>query len=405
MEKYSSVVKKSVFNGSITAIKTLQPNQNSLKEITIHRSLDHPFIIKYITHLQTESSYSLIMEFAEYNLRSLIVPEIGLDSNISHMIFVQLLEAVRYLHSKGICHRDIKPDNILISRNGNVKLCDFGQSTLFINKRQEKIDPSIMRRLKNVAGTVEFMAPEVLKGEYDGQLADVFSMGITLLNMLTGKLPWSIASSKDERYKAYRQLKQHFYDPFNRIRDNTLKLIESMLNLEASRIGLQGVLENQWVRQSNKLLLQPSLECTDPSFLNVVENCENLHYTLPERLNSLNNISPVENYSNTRMMKCIDISQPVQPPNLPVIHRFYVDGTISETVNHVNKVLESMSVICQARRNVMVFCTTDTKRNKLSGEISIQELNQSSVVTVKRTKGDLVEFKKFLVFFNEFFET
>ncbi|ELA42279.1 CAMK/CAMKL/CHK1 protein kinase [Vittaforma corneae ATCC 50505] len=400
-----SSVKKILFNGEICAIKVLKkdinnskeansidnPHTNSnhtaLKEISIHKALKHKFIVKYITHFDNATSFNIIMEYVEYNLRNLIIPEIGLDPIIGHMIFVQLLEGVKYLHSNGICHRDIKPDNILMDRKGNIRLCDFGHSTMFKLKEY--------RRLKTIAGTPEFMAPEILKRDYDGQMADIFSMGITLVNILTGKLPWTIASPTDKRYVAYTQMKYHCYDPFNRIREPTLRLIEGMLKSESKRIAIKTIEQDQWVRHSTSLIDSfTEMKCKDPSFLNDVESAViDLHYTQPDILNS-------RGCSILNKKSHINISQPVKSINQPTLYRFYVDGNCKTSINSILSLLENMAVICQRNSNGILFSTTDTKRNKLMGEIIIQEINGSSVITVRRTKGDLVEFKKFFLYLN-----
>ncbi|KAM0680777.1 Serine/threonine-protein kinase Chk1 [Glugoides intestinalis] len=380
-------VRKVVYNGTIRALKLLNrnfiSNNNIHKEVAIHKSLCHRFIVKYITHFESNSNTSLIMEFIEYNLRSFIVPEVGLDSHIAHLILAQLISSVKYLHSVGICHRDIKPDNILIDSRGNIRLSDFGHSTLFRHKEY--------RRLKSVAGTLEFMAPEVLKGDYNGPLADIFSIGITLLNMLTGKLPWAYASGKDEKYTVYRQLQHHCYDPFSRLREPVLRLIERMLREEDRRISLEEVENDKWVNQTNTILGE-NLECIDPSFLdNGSKRITDLHFTQPEVLNA---------------KKCfLNTSQPVQPPHLPILHRFYIGANIKTSIETVCEVLEGMAVMLQRNSNAILFSTTDSKRNKLVGEIVIQELNGNSIVTIKRTKGDLLEFKKFLSCVNSQFST
>ena len=97
-------------------------------------------------------------------------------------IFTQLVGAVSYVHNMSCVHRDLKLENILLDRNENVKLCDFG----FTREYEAKI-----AHLQTYCGTVCYSAPEMLKGEkYTGEKVDVWSLGIILYSLLTGELPF-----------------------------------------------------------------------------------------------------------------------------------------------------------------------------------------------------------------------
>ena len=97
-------------------------------------------------------------------------------------IFAQLVGAVSYVHSKSCVHRDLKLENILLDKNENVKLCDFGFTREYEGKTNY---------LQTFCGTVCYSAPEMLKGEkYAGEKVDVWSLGIILYALLTGELPF-----------------------------------------------------------------------------------------------------------------------------------------------------------------------------------------------------------------------
>lgn len=102
-------------------------------------------------------------------------------------ILYQILKRVKDLHSSGICHRDIKPENIvLVGDEYDIKLCDLGYAGFFINKKKEKF------LLKERLGTESYAAPEILIGqEYDGEMTDVFSIGLTILSLMSKKLPFN----------------------------------------------------------------------------------------------------------------------------------------------------------------------------------------------------------------------
>ena len=103
----------------------------------------------------------------------------GISEDISKVIFIQLLDGIEFIHSNNICHRDLKLENILIDKDLNIKICDFGHST------------STDKLLDDLIGTPEYCAPELITGSYDGCLADLWSLGIILYILLAGKYPFN----------------------------------------------------------------------------------------------------------------------------------------------------------------------------------------------------------------------
>ncbi|KAI5169996.1 serine/threonine-protein kinase CHEK1 [Pancytospora epiphaga] len=371
-------VKKIIYQGRVCAVKILKRSQETdrliLKEIKIHRSLSHQNITRFITDFGNQIQHYIIMDYGKYCLRNLIVPNIGMSPVVAHMLFVQLIAGVKYLHSRRICHRDIKPENILISNDGTVNITDFGHSTFFYYKEH--------RRLKSRAGTYSFMAPEIFDGSYDGELCDIWSCGITLVNMLSGELPWEVATSSDEVYQRFVRKGMGDIELFKEIRESTRGLIKKMLSKERDRCGLSGVISDGWFRQENSLLGENG-RCIDSSFLLGIEETPiDLYYTQPDMIKG---------------NKCfIGSSLPVNCADKPEIYRLHVGGKAEFIVVTIKEVLRSMVVQCEVLGQSIVFSTTDTKRNKLSGEIVVQELKDSCFVTIKKNKGDLLEFKKFV---------
>ena len=107
-------------------------------------------------------------------------------------MFRQIAEAMEYLHSLNICHRDIKLDNILIeNRTNNIKIIDFGFSVICGNQK-----------LKIFCGTPSYMSPEIVqKRDYEGKPVDMWALGVLLFAMLTGTFPFRGISESDLYYK------------------------------------------------------------------------------------------------------------------------------------------------------------------------------------------------------------
>jgi protein-serine/threonine kinase len=103
------------------------------------------------------------------------------DSNSSSNIFLQLLRALTFIHDNGYIHRDIKSDNILLGRGGRVKLADFGFSAQLNSKNDKR---------STLVGTPYWMPPELIRGQPYDQKADVWSLGILVMEMAEGQPPY-----------------------------------------------------------------------------------------------------------------------------------------------------------------------------------------------------------------------
>ena len=185
------VLGKHIYTNEPVAIKILDkmilshtPDdyQSVRQEINILKSVKHKHIVQLYDVLQTPRHIFIIMEYCEgKDLLDYILTKSKLSEEESLKYFHQLINALFYLHSQNIAHRDIKIDNMLLDRNRDLKLVDFGLSTKYPDDNL----------LDQPCGTVVYAAPEVLQGrEYHGMLADVWSSGIVLYGMLSGYLPF-----------------------------------------------------------------------------------------------------------------------------------------------------------------------------------------------------------------------
>lgn len=156
-----------------------------------------------------------------------------------------LVQALNYMHIKGISHRDVKPENILLDRNFNLKLSDFGFST-------ELSRGELHTRL----GTEGYMAPEIRNRKYDGKSVDLFAAGIILFVMYSGSPPFERTESNDPYYKVFsakdylkfwnahsKRKPAGFYTP------DFINLINNMLaHRPEDRLTTEQVLDHPWVK-------------------------------------------------------------------------------------------------------------------------------------------------------------
>lgn len=152
------------------------------REITVMRELDHPNIVKYLGAERREDGLDIFMELAEDGSVGTLIRRDGpLTEDTAKNLVGQLLRGLAYLHSKRIAHRDLKCDNLFLQRD-TLKVGDFGTS---------KEIHTLQSKLHSIAGTPNFMAPEIIEGSGHSLHADVWSVGCCCIQMITGKPPFS----------------------------------------------------------------------------------------------------------------------------------------------------------------------------------------------------------------------
>lgn len=151
-----------------------------LKEVKIHSSVSHKNIIQLYSTTEDSGFVYLIMELAAAGeLFDRIAPDVGLEEDLAHLYFTQLVSGMEYIHDRGIAHRDLKPENLLLDINGNLKIIDFGLATVFKHK-------GITRILTTPCGSPPYVSPEIHTQHYRGDASDIWSAGVILYVMLVG---------------------------------------------------------------------------------------------------------------------------------------------------------------------------------------------------------------------------
>lgn len=163
-----------------------------LREAQTASSCNHPNIASIYELGQTEDASYIVMEYVQgHNLRADVGEQVLPPDSILD-IAIQVCSALEAAHNRGVIHRDIKPENILISQSGHVKLVDFGLAKR-VPQRQVPGTSTLIENLTQTGvliGTPAYMSPEQIKGEEPDVGADIFSFGIVLYEMITGKLPF-----------------------------------------------------------------------------------------------------------------------------------------------------------------------------------------------------------------------
>ena len=230
-------------------------------EIKILSMLDHPNIVRLFEVIEDDKYYNLLEELCTGGELLTRAQKTELKEKDIARIFYQIISGVAYIPGMGIAHRDLKLENILFSTENPmspIKIIDFGFS-VFMDKNNEKLkedkkdkdnentDPKKFgfKRLKSKVGTLYYISPEIIKGNYD-EKCDIWACGVILYILLAGYPPFSGNTDK-EVYNLITNLKYDFdKERWKNISKYAKELIKNMLTPAKNRFSAKQVLASKW---------------------------------------------------------------------------------------------------------------------------------------------------------------
>lgn len=244
---------KSIVDGSIVAIKTIEKNNKFLdaamedrivREVSAMRRLhNHPNVLKIQEVMATKTKIYLVMEYAAGGELFGKLRRGRLTESAARRYFQQLVSALHFCHQNGVAHRDVKPQNLLLDRDGNLKVSDFGLSAL-----PEQIKNGM---LHTACGTPAYTAPEVVaRRGYDGAVADAWSCGVILFVLLAGYLPFD-----DSNLLAmYKKVNRRDYQFPSFVSKPARSLIYQLLDPNPkTRMSIEKIMNISWFQKSLQL--------------------------------------------------------------------------------------------------------------------------------------------------------
>ncbi|KAL8764196.1 MAG: hypothetical protein Q9184_000165 [Pyrenodesmia sp. 2 TL-2023] len=224
--------------------KTPAPDQQSAclpedhaVEILCHNRLGkHPNIVSLVHSFETEAHIYLVLEFCSMGdlYEAINIGRGPLETENVREFMLQLVNAVDFMHSKGIYHRDIKPENIFLAQDGSMKLGDFGLATIDAWSYESSV------------GSDRYMAPEqydAMEVGYSPAQADIWAIGICLLNVLFSKNPFVTPTESDKLYADFARDNQSLFDVFANMSQDTFEVLAYCLVVDPTKRSLAAVRE------------------------------------------------------------------------------------------------------------------------------------------------------------------
>ena len=258
-------------------------------EINIHSKLSHQNIIKLYNMYEDDDTINIIMEYAPNgNLYQSIKKEKnGFSESKAFDYFIQVINAVYYLHSNHIIHRDIKPENLLLCEDNKLKLCDFGWAK----------ELSLENR-STFCGTMEYMAPEIVGSENYDYSVDIWSLGILLYELLFGHSPFK-GNNTNNIIQNIKSHELNYDDKNKKISKSCKDLIQKLLNMNPQkRIKIKDILEHPFIKKHAKKFSYPKKVQSI--------NDDKIQNILNKNLNDINNNSDkkiIENFNNKTLKR------------------------------------------------------------------------------------------------------
>ena len=204
------------------------------EELHCHQLLQHDHLVNLVHHFETQSHRYLVLEYCSQGdlYEAIRLGRGPLQTEHVRDFMLQLVDAVDYMHSKGIYHRDVKPENIFLTQDGIMKLGDFGLATM------------ATRSFEPCVGSDRYMAPEQYSPSstgYSPAQADIWSVGICLLNVLFSRNPFATPTESDILFADFQRDRQSLFDVFPNMSRDTFEILSHSLAIDPEKRSLTAV--------------------------------------------------------------------------------------------------------------------------------------------------------------------
>ena len=303
------------------------------REINIQSRIDHPNIVKILYVKETEKSFDLVMDYAsEGNLFHYIRKTKGLNENKAFCFFIQVVNAIYFLHKNNFIHRDIKPENLLLYNFNNLKLCDFGWCVSL--QKGETRD--------TFCGTTEYMSPELVNHKHYSKEIDVWSLGVLLYEMIHGYSPFKPNKINFEEKDVMENIKNHKLKFRKQVSKECKELIYHLLDPDINnRYSVEDIFYSSFVKKyENKNFFIPKINKN-----NNIKNIKNVELSRINSESRINNmIYKNNNFSSNNIFNSYNNYSSINNVN-EYLNNIYLNEIIKNNNNEKNIYIDSNSYL------------------------------------------------------------
>lgn len=231
----------------------------NIEKLALQRLNNSRSIIRLFFTFQDEASLYFLLEYAPNgDLLSLMKKFGSLNEECCCYYGAQIIDAIKFMHSKGIIHRDIKPENILLDKDMKVKITDFGTAKILDNK-PPGTSYDLLTRSKSFVGTAEYVSPELLNDNYTDARSDIWAFGCIVFQMIAGKPPFK-ATNEYLTFQKVMKVQYAFTAGFPTVVRDLVKRI--LIKAPEQRLTIEAIEKHHFFRSKN---FQDSSIWNDPA--------------------------------------------------------------------------------------------------------------------------------------------
>lgn len=380
---------KDLNSGDSFAVKILEKNRiidlkitdQIKREIATLKLLKHPNVVRLHEVLASKNKIYMVLEYVTGGeLFDRIASKGKLTEAQGRKLFQQLIDGVSYCHSKGVFHRDLKLENILLDAKGNIKISDFGLSALPQHFRDDGL-------LHTTCGSPNYVAPEVLANRgYDGATSDVWSCGVILYVILTGYLPFddrNLAVLYQKIFKGDAQMPKW-------LSPGAQNMIRRILDPNPlSRITIADIKADEWFKKD----YAPANPNDDEEDIHIDDEAFRIRELPTEEVRTPESPTLINAFQLIGMSSCLDLSGFFEQEDVSERKiRFTSNHSAKELLEKIENIVTEMGFQVQ-KKNGRLKATQEQGGKKSFGSLSVAaevfEISSSLyVVELRKSYGD-----------------